>query len=199
MKKIADLKNKTNFFHQHTFDNLPDAVLWLNKKGKIEFFNNPATELYLYAKSELLKLSIFDIEPDCNDKFWTERWNNAISGQKVSYNSIHRKKSGLNFSVEIHDSIIEDNGVEYVCSIVRDISVYKEREQKLRDALIELKVSEKLLHQSHLLFKICLEQFFGLKRKVLSNQPIIPHATGLNNPKMNLQENPLLICVLIFQ
>lgn len=149
MKKSTDLQNSGNLFHQQTFKNLPEAVIWFNSNGNIEFVNNASTGLYSFSESELKKLSIFDIEPECDETLWNERWDNATKGQNISYNSVHRKKNGINFSVEIHDSVIVENGVEYICSLVWDISVYKEREQKLREALTEIKISEKLLRQSH--------------------------------------------------
>jgi len=115
-----------------TFENLHEAIFWVTSSGKIFQVNNMASKMSDYSKEELLKMTVFDLNPSLSRKEWEERWKETKRlGQQI-LETEHRDKSGHYYQVEVTNNFIEHNEVEYFCSAVRDIRKRKMEEELLR-------------------------------------------------------------------
>ncbi|MDX1828465.1 MAG: PAS domain S-box protein [Lutibacter sp.] len=81
-----------------------------------------------YTKEELLKLTVFDIDPTINQKI-LEKINKKLRvSNGIIIEGIHRRKDGSTFPIEVNVKITKLDK-EYLVSIVRDISERKNREK----------------------------------------------------------------------
>ncbi|HEY9879290.1 MAG TPA: ATP-binding protein [Leptolyngbyaceae cyanobacterium] len=111
-----------------------DIVLYINKDGQILEANQAAVQAYGYDHTELLTLKIADLRaPDTHSNL-PQQFNQA-SEQGILFETVHVRKDGSPFPVEVsaQSAVIDDETV--VLSVIRDITERKkaelEREQLL--------------------------------------------------------------------
>lgn len=113
-----------------TMENLHEAVYWITAAAEIFNVNETACTLSGYAKEELVKMTVFDINPSENKKNWVIQWEQVKKQKKLTLETKHRHKEGYLIDVEVTNNYISFDGKEYSCSIVRDIGK-KKKEQDL--------------------------------------------------------------------
>ncbi|MHB8203027.1 MAG: PAS domain S-box protein [Desulfomonilaceae bacterium] len=111
--------------------------------GKILDANKAAEQFYGYTKSQLLSMSIQDINTlPRND---VEATRNLILKEQCNYFIFpHRLANGEVRTVEVHSSTIEQNGALQLFSIIHDITDRERLEQE------RLEMERKLLHTQKL-------------------------------------------------
>jgi two-component system, cell cycle sensor histidine kinase and response regulator CckA len=74
--------------------------------------NDTACEQYGYTRKELLNLTAKDItvQVDVQQHGRTDSRKRLLSDRRVVFETVHIKKSGETFPVEINSNIIEQNG-----------------------------------------------------------------------------------------
>ena len=145
-----------------TIKQMSDGVFWLDQSGRFFWVNPAASRMLGYEISELLELSVFDINPSMTPEVWATHWNNQVK-ENTRIETQHKKKEGKLFPVEITNNFIEYEGNTYACSIIRDITERKQKESALRGALMEIRsLKEKLEEENNYLQEeINTNQNFG--------------------------------------
>lgn len=109
-----------------------DAIFMADLNGNIIDTNLQACKSLGYSHDELLNLNITEVDVLFQDK---EKlvgvFKNMVPNEKYTFESVHRKKNGDTFPVEINNSLIYLEGNRRVIGFVRDISERKESEQKM--------------------------------------------------------------------
>lgn len=118
-----------------------DAIIIINEKGEILFWNQAATRIFGYEASEAIALpynSIFDSQSMPPD------WPSTTLALRRFYREHHEKgglieahglhKSGRVFPVEISVSPLQVDDLWYALFIIRDITERKQREKELIEA-----------------------------------------------------------------
>lgn len=127
--------------------NANDSVILSSDYGKIVQANDKALLTYGYSSEEFSSLKLIDIRAEHTradverDKEKVLKYNGYI------FETVHRKKDGTEFPVEVSSSIIEIDGRKYFQSIIRDISERKAYEEKLKNMITELNRSNRDLEQ----------------------------------------------------
>ncbi len=112
------------------FENARDIILCMNQNGQIIDANSIACQVYGYAYDELLSLNIMDIRAPESQLNTFPQMNEAnLNG--ILFETIHRRKDGSIFPVEVSSQGITIENVRYLLSIVRDISQRKKTEESL--------------------------------------------------------------------
>ena len=125
--------------------------------GRIVDANKAAERFYGYTASQLLSMSVQDINALPPDKVATQR-NLALEAQCKSFIFPHRLANGEVRTVEVHSSPIEQNGTNFLFSIVNDITDRKHAE----DALLASEQKYRLLSEntSDLIWQLDLDLRF---------------------------------------
>lgn len=132
---------------QYCIDQATLSIFWANEEGRMVYANQSACRSLGYTLEEMMQLMINDVDPMVSLKAWKEQWE-MLKITKVShFESLHRKKMGEVFPVEIYTNYIKEEGIEIVVGFVEDIS-------KRKASKIALEQSEKLLKESQAIAKI---------------------------------------------
>ncbi len=128
----------------HSVDNARIPIVWVGSKGEILYANKAACKSLEYTEEEILKLTVFDIDPNIKRETWEEHWQKTLEKDSFVFQTIHRSKSGKEYPVEIFVDTIKYKGQYIHTDIVNDISERKKYEQQLIEAKEKAELSDKL-------------------------------------------------------
>lgn len=112
-------------------DHAGDAVLWAGPDKRILYANQEATRSLGYTHEELIGLPISEISPTHDPEEFKNKIRTLSHNLPLHYESLHRKKDGKVFPVEVTLSALENDQKIYTCAIVRNITERKRREALL--------------------------------------------------------------------
>jgi len=119
------------------FEQTGDAILLLTLEGVNIAANQRAADLLGYSVDELIGTSFQQIVARQEQGRAWQVLEALKAGRDVpTYERILRKKSGVEFPVEVHIALVRDNNGEplYIQSVFRDISRRKAYEEALRES-----------------------------------------------------------------
>lgn len=123
---------------QFAMDGAADAVLWMTGDGRLCYVNEAACRSLDYLRSELLGLTIHDIDLELPAAVWPTHWRAVKQQGSFTFESRHKAKGDRTFPVEVTVNYLQFNGLEYHCAFIRDISERKAAELALKDAKEQL-------------------------------------------------------------
>ncbi|MFW5694906.1 MAG: sensor histidine kinase [Alkalispirochaeta sp.] len=114
--------------------------------GRIRYANEQACRSMGYTKDELLTMTVYDIDPTFSAPYWQEHRQQVWETGPRTIETVHRRKDGSQFPVEITVSPISYQGESFTLTFSHDIS-----ERKRAKAEIEASLEEKqvLLQEIH--------------------------------------------------
>lgn len=127
-------RKTTEIFLQLTrqsIDAISDCVYWIDQEARFIYVNNSACLKLEYTREEFKELTVFDIDVLFPKNKWAEHWADLLTRGSFSLESVHRSKSGREYSVEIGLTLVEFGGRQYNCAVVRDITERKQIQSKL--------------------------------------------------------------------
>ncbi|MCW8195094.1 EAL domain-containing protein [Proteobacteria bacterium 005FR1] len=117
-------------------NHVQEIVFLIDRDARFLFVNDEACRRLEYSRHEMLGFTVKEIDPifgaDRNwEQHWREHWREIQAKRSVSFESVHRTRSGRTFPVEVIGNYFEYGGQEYDLALIRDISVRKEQEQRV--------------------------------------------------------------------
>ncbi|HTL88275.1 MAG TPA: GAF domain-containing protein, partial [Leptolyngbya sp.] len=104
-----------------------DIVLYFRSTGQILEANQAAVQSYGYDRAELLTLNIRDLRLIETLSYMPEQFEQA-SQQGILFETVHRRKDGSAFPVEVSAQSAVIGGEKVVLSVIRDITERKQAE-----------------------------------------------------------------------
>jgi len=140
-KKVEQALSESEEKYRTLISELPIALALHDMEGNIREVNQAMVERYGYAKEELLKLNIGDLDPDSIGRKDHQILWKRLAGNKIKhFISRHRRKDGTFFPVRITLSALELSGKKYLLGLAEDITTLKDYQQRLEknlNAIIE--------------------------------------------------------------
>ena len=114
-------------------DHSNDAIEVIDPEtGRFLDVNEAACHAHGYTRAEYLSLCVADISPLVAERTWpVVREESRRVGSRI-FESVHRRKDGSTFPVEISLTFVRDDRGEHILTIVRDITERKRAEEDLR-------------------------------------------------------------------
>ncbi len=110
-----------------------DIYILANEDLKIIEVNDRALETYGYTHDEMLALNAGDLHVIQPEEL-SEQLKSDIEHDGATFESIHRRKDGSTFPVELSIRFIEIEEKKFYQAIIRDISERKEAEEILKES-----------------------------------------------------------------
>ena len=145
-KEIEDRLRESEARYRMLYENLRDAFVQVSMDGRIIEFNDQYHQMLGYSPEELRALTYQELTP--------ERWHDYEEGFVQSqaiprgysdiYEKEYRRKDGTVFPVELRTILSRDASgrPNTMWAIVRDISLRKQAEEKLRESEERLRLAQ---------------------------------------------------------
>ncbi|HTZ52370.1 MAG TPA: PAS domain S-box protein, partial [Spirochaetia bacterium] len=114
-------------------ENVRDPMLLVRLDGRIVEANPAAVAFYGYSVQELLQREIFDLRPSDPRDAIAEQMQKARR-EGIFLETVHVRKDGRPIPVEVYARKVSVDDEEMLLSVIRDVSVRKEAENRLRDS-----------------------------------------------------------------
>ncbi len=124
---------------QFAVDHAIDGVLWADDSTRFIYANDAACRSLGYSREELLGLTIAHIAPGHDPERFQQRLDKIKQGGAATYESVHRRKDGSEFPIEVSVTYLDYEGKGYTCGIIRDITERQRVEQERLQALTDLR------------------------------------------------------------
>jgi PAS domain S-box-containing protein len=131
---------------QSSIDRASDAVFWMDRQGRFSYVNEQACLSLGYSREELIRLRLWDIDPEFSQELWAKRWKERETVSVYRHESRHRRKDGVFFPVEVSAKHIRFSNSELHVAFVRDITERKLAEEALQKSQNLLDESQRLSH-----------------------------------------------------
>jgi PAS domain S-box-containing protein len=121
-----------------------DSAYWMDTDNKFVYVNDAGCEATGYDRSEIIGAHITLINPSADEKTMNMIWEHLRKKGSGRGESVHRRKDGTTFPVEIVSSYINFGGREYNCGFARDITERKKFLEEITRAKEEAEESDRL-------------------------------------------------------
>ncbi len=116
----------------------PDAIIEVDREGKIRLLNLVTERLFGYAREELLDQPVEILVPDVlrggHGQHRADYWDHPVTRPMGSGLALHgRRKDGALIPVEISLSPVKSDDGFRVTAVIRDISERRKTEERLRE------------------------------------------------------------------
>jgi len=131
-KKMEDVLRASEENFRQVVEQAGDAMFIIDpSNARFVDVNAEACTSLGYSRSELLELSVPDIDPEFSIKKFEDLVTTFKQGQAITLESVHHRKDAIEFPVEIRSGLIDLRGVPKLLAFVRDISERKRAEEAL--------------------------------------------------------------------
>ena len=111
-----------------------DAIYLADMQGRFIEVNIQAEQQTGYSRNEILRMAIADLDVHANAGNLAEFLAGLRQQKTTTLDTLHRRKDGSRFPVEVRIVFLEAGGQGMVLGIARDVSQRQEAEQQLREA-----------------------------------------------------------------
>ncbi len=132
-KETEQQSQMTSFGLEHA----GDIIFWVEENARFLFANETACQKYGYSRDELLEMTVTDVDSRVTMMQWYELVQILENKPSLTMESIHKKRTGETFPVEISINKFVFDDKAYFFAFVRDISErkkYDELEQNIQVA-----------------------------------------------------------------
>lgn len=111
-----------------------DIILLINSDLKIVEANDMALTTYGYSRSEFIGISLEEIRAPETVALISEQIKMVRENESATFETIHKRRDGSIFPVEISSRIVMIEGLDYYQTIGRNITERKNTEETLRES-----------------------------------------------------------------
>jgi len=108
-----------------------DIILLADRDGQIKDFNKRAVAAYGYSGDELLQKNLKDLRAPETKAFLNGQIKEVEEHNGLVFETLHQRKDGTTFPIEVSSRIIQIDGNKYYQSIIRNITERKQAEEKI--------------------------------------------------------------------
>ena len=115
-----------------------DIILLIDREKKIIDANERVVLSYGYTRDELLRMNLRDLRAPVTRLSLDEQLKEVEAHEGLVFETVHQRKDGMTFPVEVSSRAIEIEGKKFYLNIIRDITERKKAEEEIRKLNEEL-------------------------------------------------------------
>jgi two-component system cell cycle sensor histidine kinase/response regulator CckA len=115
---------------KHSIDVNSDGAYWTDTSDTFIYVNEAGYRVLDYDRDELLGKPVSLVAPGATPERMEEVWKRLRRDGFFTTESVHRRKDGSEFPVEMTSTYVQFGGREYHCAFARDISERKRQEHE---------------------------------------------------------------------
>ena len=115
-------------YAQTAINSCKSAFFWINSTGVIVDVNEAAYESLGYSRNEMIGVNILNFDPNFKEADWNPKWQKLRANKKLLFETLHARKDGTTFPVEVICHYVFAEGLEYSFTFAQDITHRKEIE-----------------------------------------------------------------------
>ena len=119
---------------KHSIDVYYDGAYWTDLDNRLIYVNDAGCKALGYEREELIGKTVNDVIPQASPETLKRVWESLHSQGFFSMETVHRRKNGSEFPVELVITYVQFAGKEFACGIARDITERKRAEKALRES-----------------------------------------------------------------
>ncbi len=147
---VRDISTKSTSepFFRNLLETAPDAMIIIDRGGRICVVNEQTEKMFGYSRDQLLGYTIEMLLPDRLRKGHVLHRDGyiqtpAVRPMGIGTELLGRRNDGTEFPVEISLSPVESGTDTFVSSVIRDVTERRQMEQEIRDAHAEAERANK--------------------------------------------------------
>jgi PAS domain S-box-containing protein len=148
---------------QFGIDHSMISIFQVDDSGGIYYTNEQSCKNLGYSREELLKMKIWQIDPNMDEEKWKVHRKRTRSMRDSTIETTHRRKDGTVFPVEVSINFVEFENRKVSFSFARDIT--------------ERKQAEKILHEQNLEYQKLNKEYKTQNRQL---RKILKRIQGIN-------------------
>ncbi|RMF98163.1 MAG: PAS domain S-box protein [Candidatus Schekmanbacteria bacterium] len=115
-------------------NNVADTTCLIGRDGEFKYVNNAFCKSLGYRREEMLSMKVSDIDPLFPQEIWDEHWENVKRKGNLTFESVHKRKDGKIFPVEISVSFLKYDEKEFIIAFARNIEFRKKSLEALKES-----------------------------------------------------------------
>ncbi len=108
-----------------------DAIVLMDESGCILEANDRALAAYGFSREELVGMEARHLRADDEAEAFEQQWRETRERGGVVFETVHRRRDGSTFPVEVSSRVIDVDGRGFRQAIVRDVTERKAAEQRI--------------------------------------------------------------------
>jgi PAS domain S-box-containing protein len=131
-----------------------DGVELLDPEGRIVDANRATCQQLGFSKEELLHSRVWDFDPQMSPERYRAAFHSLVNGAPFRFESVHRRKDGTTFPVEIAASLVSVGGVSLAMALTRDMTERNLARETLQRSEQLLAHSQQMAHLGSWMFNL---------------------------------------------
>jgi len=127
-----------------SFEKASVGIYRIGYDARILEVNESAARILGYTPEEMKSLTLYDIDPLLKTKDWPLLWEKLCNHKEDRFETIHRRKDGVEMPVEITSNLLEYDGLKFSISFALDISHRRQAEKEAKRLQEALSQSQKM-------------------------------------------------------
>jgi two-component system cell cycle sensor histidine kinase/response regulator CckA len=146
---ITERKEMEQALHltQFCVDRASIGIMRTGAEARILSVNEQMCQALGYTAEELCSMHVYDIDPTFPLERWKEHRDHLRGHGSDTFETVHRRKDGTTFPVEITNNYIEFQGNGFSISFVRDITERKRAEEERERLLAQVQEQAQRIQQ----------------------------------------------------
>jgi len=139
--KLVEERNRvlTRWIDAHS-----DGAFWIDTNNNFVYASTAGCRVVGYEPDELLGQPVSLISPRATPERMKEVWEILRRDGSFAFESLHRRKDGSEFPVELMATLVWSGGKEYFCGFAHDISERKRAQEERTLLAKELQQAQKM-------------------------------------------------------